>query len=150
MNQAAFQLADRKELQRAIKGKRFYRKKGAGMGKLHWAKKSRLVLARLLPLGTARVYQTDWASQVSQWKRTCLPIQEMQVRSLGQEDPLEEEMATLHQYSCLRDPTNRAAWSVVHGVTKSQTWLSIWTKTTAVSQTWLSIWTKTTAVNTIT
>ena len=38
-----------------------------------------------------------WASQVAQWEITCLPIQEtleMQVLSLGLEDPLEEEMAT--------------------------------------------------------
>ena len=28
------------------------------------------------------------------WERTCLPVQEMQVRSLGGVDPLEEEMAT--------------------------------------------------------
>ena len=28
-----------------------------------------------------------------QWQRICLPIQETQVRSLGQEDPLEKEMA---------------------------------------------------------
>ena len=36
-------------------------------------------------------------SQVAQWSRICLPMQEMQetwVPSLGQEDPLEEEMAT--------------------------------------------------------
>ena len=32
-------------------------------------------------------------SQVAQWLRVCLPGQEMQVQSLGQEDPLEEEMA---------------------------------------------------------
>ena len=34
-----------------------------------------------------------------QWQRICLPVQEMQemqVQSLGQEDPLEEEMATHH------------------------------------------------------
>ena len=31
---------------------------------------------------------------MAQWKRTCLPMQEMWVRSLGQEDPLEEEMVT--------------------------------------------------------
>ena len=31
---------------------------------------------------------------VAQWKRICLPMQEMQVQSLGQEDPLEREMAT--------------------------------------------------------
>ena len=37
------------------------------------------------------------AFQVVQWLRICLPMQEkkeMQVRSLGQEDSLEEEMAT--------------------------------------------------------
>ena len=32
-------------------------------------------------------------SQVAQWLRVCLPGQEMQVQSLGQEDPLEEERA---------------------------------------------------------
>ena len=29
-----------------------------------------------------------------QWYRVCLPMQEMLVRYLGQEDPLEEGMAT--------------------------------------------------------
>ena len=29
-----------------------------------------------------------------QWQRICLPFQESPVRSLGQEDPLEKEMAT--------------------------------------------------------
>ena len=33
-------------------------------------------------------------SQVAQWQRRHLPEQEMQVWSLGREDPLEEEMAT--------------------------------------------------------
>ena len=31
---------------------------------------------------------------VTQWYRIPLPVQEMWVRSLGQEDPLEEQMAT--------------------------------------------------------
>ena len=31
---------------------------------------------------------------VAQWYRTCLPIQETQVRSLDQEDPLKKDMAT--------------------------------------------------------
>ena len=35
-----------------------------------------------------------WASQVAQWYRICLPMQETQVGSLGREDPLEEEMVT--------------------------------------------------------
>ena len=29
-----------------------------------------------------------------QWSRPCFPLQETQVQSLGQEDPLEKEMAT--------------------------------------------------------
>ena len=34
-------------------------------------------------------------------------MQETQVQSLGQEDPLEKEMATSLQYSCLGSPTDR-------------------------------------------
>ena len=34
------------------------------------------------------------ASQVAQWYRICLQMQETWVSYLGQEDPLEEEMAT--------------------------------------------------------
>ena len=38
-------------------------------------------------------------------------MQEMQVRSLGQEDPLEEGMAThSSQYSCLENPIDRGSW----------------------------------------
>ena len=47
-------------------------------------------------------------------------MQETQVQSLGREDPLEKEMATL-QYSCLENPMDRGAWqAIVHGVAKSQ------------------------------
>ena len=42
-------------------------------------------------------------------------MQETQVQSLGQEDPLEKEMAL--QYSCLGNPMNRKASSAtLHGV----------------------------------
>ena len=34
------------------------------------------------------------ASLMAQWLRICLPVQEMRNWSLGQEDPLEKEMAT--------------------------------------------------------
>ena len=41
-------------------------------------------------------------------------MQEIQVQSMGQEDPLEEEMTL--QYSCLENPTDRGAWrDMVHG-----------------------------------
>ena len=33
-------------------------------------------------------------SQVAQWQRICLPMQEMKVLSLGREDTLEEEVET--------------------------------------------------------
>ena len=36
----------------------------------------------------------EWLSLVAQWLRICPPMQEIWVRSLGQEDPLEKEMAT--------------------------------------------------------
>ena len=46
-------------------------------------------------------------------------MQEMQVQSLGREDPLEEELANPLQYSCLGNPTDRGAWqATVHVVTK--------------------------------
>ena len=35
-----------------------------------------------------------WASQVAQWERIHLPVQETQFWSLNREDPLQEEMAT--------------------------------------------------------
>ena len=48
-------------------------------------------------------------------------MQEIQVRSLGQEEPLEKEMANHSQYSCSRNPMYRGAWqATVQGVSKSQ------------------------------
>ena len=46
----------------------------------------------------------------------------MQVQSLGQEDPLEEGMATHFSILAWRIPMDRGAWrATVHGVAKSQT-----------------------------
>ena len=57
-------------------------------------------------------------------------MQEMQVWSLGREDPKEGSSNTL-QYSCLGNPMGKGAqWAIVHRVTKSQTRLSGWTTTT--------------------
>ena len=51
--------------------------------------------------------------------------QETQVRSLGQEDPLQEKNGNPLQYSCLKNSLDRGAWQdTVHGVAKSQTGLS--------------------------
>ena len=56
--------------------------------------------------------------------KKLLAMQEMQetrVRSLGQEDPLEEGMAAL-QNSCLENPTDRGARrATAQGVAQSQT-----------------------------
>ena len=53
--------------------------------------------------------------------------QDTQIRSLSQEDRLEEEMAP---HSCLENPIGREAWQATdHGVTQSHTWLSIWANT---------------------
>ena len=46
-------------------------------------------------------------------------MQETQVRFLGQEDPLEEEIANGNplQYSCLENPVDRGAWwATVHRI----------------------------------
>ena len=40
------------------------------------------------------MYQRQQASQCTQREGICLPVQEIQVQSLGWEDPLEEGMAT--------------------------------------------------------
>ena len=46
-------------------------------------------------------------------------MQETQVWSLGQEDPLEKEVETHLQYSCLGNPMDRGAWqATVSGVAK--------------------------------
>ena len=51
--------------------------------------------------------------------------QETWVRSLGWEDPVEEDMATHSSILAWRISMDRGAWwATVHGVTKSQTWPS--------------------------
>ena len=44
--------------------------------------------------GAHKIRKKLLASQVAQWYRIHLPMQETWVQSLDQEDPLEEEMAT--------------------------------------------------------
>ena len=55
---------------------------------------------------------TQWASQVAQWERICLITQETQetrVQPLGQEGPLEEEMATHSSILSWRIPRTEQA-----------------------------------------
>ena len=49
-------------------------------------------------------------------------MRETWVQSLGQEDPLQKEMATPLQYSCVENPMDGGAWqAMVHGIAKSWT-----------------------------
>ena len=64
---------------------------------------------------------------VAQMVKNPPAMQETWAQSLGWEDPLEEGMATHTSILVQRIPTDKGAWWVtVHGVTKSQTWLSDW------------------------
>ena len=69
-----------------------------------------------------------WASLVAQIVK-CLPAtRETWVWSLGWEDSPGEGNGNPLQYSCLENPMDGEAWwATVHGVTKSQTWLSNFT-----------------------
>ena len=62
-------------------------------------------------------------------------MQETQVWSLGQEDPLELELVNSLQYSCLKNTMDRGIWlATVHGVSKSWTLLSDWAYTITANQ----------------
>ena len=64
----------------------------------------------------------------------------MGVQSLGQEDPLEEEIATGSSILAWRIPWTRGAWqATVHEAAKSQTQLTIKPQTTNHPQT-ISKW----------
>ena len=61
-----------------------------------------------------------WASPVAQLVKNLPAMQETQVQSLGQEDPVKKEYPL--QYSCLKNSMDRGAWqATVPGATKSQT-----------------------------
>ena len=62
---------------------------------------------------------------MAQWERNHLSLQKIRVRFLGQEDPLEKEIATHSSILAWRIPwTEEPGRLQVHGVTKSQTQLS--------------------------
>ena len=71
-------------------------------------------------------HKAPWHSQVAQWYRIHLPMQEMWVRSLGQDDPLEKEIATHCSIFAGKTPCmKRGTWRVtVHEITKGQTILN--------------------------
>ena len=63
---------------------------------------------------------------MAQTVKSLPAVQETQVQSLGQEDPLEKDLP--FQYSCLENLMDGGAWqATVHGITKNQTRLSDFT-----------------------
>ena len=66
-----------------------------------------------------------WASLVAQSVKNVPAMQEIRIRSLGWEDPLEKANGNPLQYSCLEKSMDRgASWATVHGIAKSRTRLS--------------------------
>ena len=71
-----------------------------------------------------RCSKNTLGSLVARMVKNLSAVQETWVWFLGWEDPLEKGMA------CLENPMDRGAWlATVHGVAKSQTWLSNFTFT---------------------
>ena len=69
--------------------------------------------------------QFSWASLVVRMVKNLLAMPETWVRSLGQEEPLEEGMATHSSVLAWSIPVDRGAWrAAIHGVAKTQTGLS--------------------------
>ena len=69
-----------------------------------------------------------WTSLVSQMVKRLPTMWETRVQSLGQEDPLEKEMATHSSILGLENPMDEEAWQATgHGVAKSRTRLSNFT-----------------------
>ena len=65
------------------------------------------------------------ASLVAQMVKSLPAMQETQVQSLGQKDPLEKGLSTQSSILTWRIPMDRGGWrATVHEVTKSQTQLS--------------------------
>ena len=64
---------------------------------------------------------------MAQMVKNLPAIEETQVPSLGQEDPLEEGTGTPLQYSCLENPMDRGAWkATVHGIARVRNDLVTW------------------------
>ena len=69
------------------------------------------------------MYKLD--TLVTQMVANLPAMQEIQVQSLGGEDPLEKEMVTHSSILVWRIPWTRGVWqATVHGVAKSRTQLS--------------------------
>ena len=61
-------------------------------------------------MGLMPLYETPWASFVAQLVKSLPVVQETQVQSLGEEDPLEKEMATHSSTLAWKNPMDGGAW----------------------------------------
>ena len=61
------------------------------------------------------------ASLMVQWVKNPIAKQEMEVQSLGQENPLEKEMATTPVFLPEKSQGQRSLVGYIHGVGKGQT-----------------------------
>ena len=68
------------------------------------------------PLVLVSVDHTEWASLEAQMVKNLPAMQETWVRSLGQEDPLEKEMATHSSILAWRIPMDRGAWGCLQSM----------------------------------
>ena len=79
-------------------------------------------------LGSPNLAGKALTGRANQMVKNLPAMPETWVQSLGGEDALEEEMATYCGFLALENPVDRGAWwATVHGVTKSQTQLSMYT-----------------------
>ena len=64
----------------------------------------------------------EWSSLMAQTVKNLPGMQETQVQSLSQEDPLENRNGSSLQNSCLENPMDRGAWwATVHAVAELDT-----------------------------
>ena len=78
-------------------------------------------LDELLPVLFKYPMVSDWAFLVARTVKNLPAMQETQVSSLGQEDPLEKGMVTDFSTLAWRITWTEEPGGVVHGVAKSQT-----------------------------
>ena len=97
----------------------------------HWGTPHQLRRAMISSTDSSTLFFNSYMHTVgfpvgTSGKELYLPMQEMLVQSLGQEDPLEE--CNPLQYFCLENSMDKGAWwATVHRVAKSRTrlkWLS--------------------------
>ena len=80
-----------------------------------------ICLILLIYLEIRKASMAQEVKNVPAMQETCLIPELGRFPGEGNEYPL--------QYSCLENPMDRGAWwAIVHGVTKSQTWLNVHTR----------------------